>query len=353
MFKREKVPLEGSLARLLMALVVAVLLLLLFAVTLAASAASEGSRGSEIPSHFYQMQFSSLVELHGLRKGGCISSRYVITNLSSYDATTVHEFYNNQGQVVATEGDAIPPGEAHLYELSSIDSLPDGYEGYVIVAADQPITGVVLSSQCSIYIPLIVRNWPPSPGVYVLSNHSSFVDSIGYLHIVGEVWNNTASHLRFVKIAVNIFSSSGQLLDTDFTYTYLDKLPAGDKTCFHILLEEPAGWSYYEFESPTYWTDGEPLPNLAVFNDSGSYDSVYGWYEIVGQVRNDEGSRVEYVQPVGTLYNESGTVVGCDFTYVNSTHLDPAQTSSFKMTFVGRDYRDVVSYRLQVDGDAQ
>jgi len=190
-------------------------------------------------------------------------------------------------------------------------------------------------------------------GVDILPNHSSYVDSIDYLHIVGKVRNNTADHLRFVKITANIFNSSGQLLDTGFTYTYLDNLPAGEKTCFCMLLKEPAGWSYYEFEAPTYWTDGELLPNLTIFNDSGSYDSTFGWYSIIGQVRNDHGTRVEYVSPVGAVYNDSGVVVGCHFTYVNSTHLDPGQTSSFEMTFSGRDYADVDSYRLQVDGNPQ
>ena len=211
-----------------------------------------------------------------------------------------------------------------------------------------------------IYLPHISRQEPPTPtptaippGVYALPNHSYYVDSTDYLHIVGEVRNNTGNHLRFVKIAADIFSSSGQLLDTDFTYIHLDNLPAGDKTCFHILLPKPAGWSYYQFETPTYRTDGEPLPNLTVMNHSGSYNATYGGYEIIGQVRNDHGTRVEYVSPVGTAYNTSGTVVGCYFTYVNSTHLDAGQISAFKLTFSGRDYSDVTSYRLQVDGNPQ
>ena len=249
---------------------------------------------------------------------------------------------------------------------------------YVLTVASSSITyGAVLANATLtptawVYLPYISRQEPltltptltptntptPTPttvpsGVHILSNYSFYVDSIDYLHIVGEVQNNTANHLRFVKITANIFSGGGQLLATDFTYIYLDNLPAGDRTCFHILLEEPAGWSYYEFEAPTYWTDGEPLPNLTVLNDSGSYNSTFGWYEIIGQVRNDHGTRVEYVSSVGTVYNASGVVVGCDFTYVNSTHLDPGQTSSFEMTFSGRDYADVTSYRLQVDGNPQ
>lgn len=196
---------------------------------------------------------------------------------------------------------------------------------------------------------------PPTavPGVHILTNHSSYVDNIDYLNVVGEILNNTANHLRYVRITVNVFNTNGQLLDTDFTYTSLDTLPPGDKTCFQLWMEEPTSWSYYEFEAPSYWTDAEPLPNLAVFNDSGSYNSTFGWYEIIGQVRNDHGSRVEYVSPVGTAYNSSGVVIGCDFTYVNSTHLDPDQTSSFEMTFMGRDYADVSSYRLQADGNPQ
>jgi len=77
---------------------------------------------------------------------------------------------------------------------------------------------------------------PLPSGVYVLPNHSYYQTSWGSLHIVGEVMNNTSNHLTFVKISANLFSSGGQLLDTDYTYIYLDDLPAGHKTCFDVLF---------------------------------------------------------------------------------------------------------------------
>jgi len=194
---------------------------------------------------------------------------------------------------------------------------------------------------------------PPNEpeGVTILSNHTAFVDNIDYLNIVGEVNNNTDDNLRFVEINVNIFDRNGYLLDTDFTFTLLENLPAGEKTCFHLSVQEPEGWDYYEFEPVSYWTDGNSLPNLSVINLSSSYDSYFGWYEILGQVTNNLGSTVNWVSPVGTLYNASDQVIGCDFTYVNSTDLLPGQTSSFEMLFLGRDYNDVASYRIQVDGE--
>jgi len=218
--------------------------------------------------------------------------------------------------------------------------------------------GIAQAVDCTVvyclYLPVVIKSGSSSPpGVYVLPNHSYFVDSINYLHIVGEVQNNTPNNLRFVKITANLFNSSGQLVANDFTYTWLNVLPANATTCFEILLSQPTGWSTYQFESPTYSASSQGLPNLTVLNTSGSYNQTFGWYEVIGQVRNDNGTRVEYVQPVGTLYNASNTVIGCDFTFVNSTHLDPNQTSSFTMTFTGRNYSDVASFRLQVDGTPQ
>jgi hypothetical protein len=194
----------------------------------------------------------------------------------------------------------------------------------------------------------------PSGGVTVLDNHFSYTSSGDYLYILGEVRNDTSSNVRYVKVSANLYNTSGQILATDFTYAALDVLPPGERTCFDIIvLDPPEGWSYYQFEAPQYSTGGDAAPPLTILSHSGSYRDSYGWYEIVGEIRNDAGVRVEYVSPIATLYNASGTVVGCDYSYVNSTHLDPGQTSAFDILSVGRDYVDVTSYRLQVDGRAK
>jgi hypothetical protein len=111
--------------------------------------------------------------------------------------------------------------------------------------------------------------------VTILPNHTSYVDSIDYLHVVGEVYNNTSHDLRFVRIHVNVYNSNGNLLDTGFTYTQLDNVPAGDKACFNFSIQAPAGWDYYEFEPVSYRTDGDPLPNLTTSNLSSSYDATF------------------------------------------------------------------------------
>lgn len=193
------------------------------------------------------------------------------------------------------------------------------------------------------------------PGVTIRPNYSSYEDDYGYIHIVGEVNNNTSANLRYVKITANLFNSSGTFLGSDYTFTELSNLPAWQKTCFDLVFypKPPAGWTNFTFEPLSYLTGGDPQPKLTAYNHSGSYNATYGWYEIIGLVRNDGSVTYNYVQPIATLYDASDTVIGCDYTFTNTYPLSPGQSSSFELTFSDKDYSDAASYRLQVDGLSQ
>src|SRR4051812_48264200 len=61
-------------------------------------------------------------------------------------------------------------------------------------------------------------------GVAMLVSSSSYLDSIGYVHVVGEVQNVSAGNIEFVKINLDELDSNGTLLGTDFSYAQLDKM---------------------------------------------------------------------------------------------------------------------------------
>lgn len=73
-------------------------------------------------------------------KGPSCTSAYVITNTSGDTATTLHEFYDAQDQLVHDLVDTLPGATSKLYYLGTIPELPAGYAGYVLVSADQPVT---------------------------------------------------------------------------------------------------------------------------------------------------------------------------------------------------------------------
>jgi hypothetical protein len=187
----------------------------------------------------------------------------------------------------------------------------------------------------------------------ILPNTWSYVDMGDFVHVLGEVQNISASVLHLVVITVDFLDGSGNPVDSTYAYAYLPDLAPGVKTCFDAYLPEPANWASYKVQPPTYQTNGVLPPSLTVFDDYPYYDPSSGIYEIDGLVRNDQGSRVNSIRTVGTVYRSNDQVVGCDFSYVPGGGLDPDQVGSFSVIFMNRDYGDVTSYRIQVDGVAQ
>jgi len=187
--------------------------------------------------------------------------------------------------------------------------------------------------------------------ITVLDNHLAYTNSTESLYIVGEVQNNTDDRARFTKIAVNLFTAQGQLVDTEYTYTPLDYLPVGATTCFKIIFfSEAPSYSYYTFETDYSATSAASLP-IALLGHSGSYHAtIEDWYEVVGQARNDSDVNAEFVTITGTLYRSNGQVLDCDFTYTNADVLTPDQVSTWEILFLHAPEGLVSSYKVEAQG---
>lgn len=57
-----------------------------------------------------------------------------------------------------------------------------------------------------------------------------------------------------------------------------------------------------------------------------------GYYYIVGEVLNTTNSNINFVKVVATFYNETGTVIGTDFTYTELDIVTPNDTAPFKIS---------------------
>lgn len=168
-------------------------------------------------------------------------------------------------------------------------------------------------------------------GVVVLADSTAYTSS-DYLHVVGEVMNNTNQVVGFVKISVNFYNSQGQLVGTEYTYANGYYIGPGVRTCFNISLSEPNGWTSYSFEPVNYNTMTTQPLNLAVLNPNGSFDR-YGDYNLIGEIKNNDSRTAKYPSVSATLFNEFGKVVGCDHSYANNDTLAPGQSSAFKLTY--------------------
>jgi hypothetical protein len=108
------------------------------------------------------------------------ASQYMITNTSSVLANTTHGFFDNSfGNNVYTFNDTIPAASSKTYDLATFHSLPKPFSGYVVVSADEPITGTVFYS--------ISGSVNGGTGVTISDNagHIATTDSSDYYRLKG------------------------------------------------------------------------------------------------------------------------------------------------------------------------
>jgi hypothetical protein len=77
---------------------------------------------------------------------------------------------------------------------------------------------------------------PSQGGVVKALGSNSFIDSIGYLHLVGEIENSTPNSVSYVKAIGTFYDKSNNVVATDFSYTNPTDLGPGDKAPFEIIL---------------------------------------------------------------------------------------------------------------------
>lgn len=201
--------------------------------------------------------------------------------------------------------------------------------------------------------PTATQPVPPTPipaSVFVVPESTfSYASGYGSFYVLGDVTNNTALNVEYVFVTADFFNSQGMLVDAETGIVYLDILESGETSCFDIIFSAaPVGWSYYTFEI-SYSETSENLQNLTILSSNPS--NPYGTYKVVGMARNDDTQVIDYPFVVGTFYNASSKVVGCDTGITATYPLNPGVSSSFTIYGPNTNVVGAIT-RYRVQGDA-
>ena len=203
----------------------------------------------------------------------------------------------------------------------------------------------------SLFVPLYAQT-PLSPqeptgaGVSILSSSQIGTD-FGSTYIVGEVRNDLSDVVKFVQIVGRFYDSSGLLIDTDFTYTDLDYLRPGEKSPFRLIIsDESVVQRINSYTLDVNWDPVFAIPSavteatVLTIVQGEQRTNDFGWYQIVGEVRNGGSEATEFVKVVATFYDETGQVINTDFTYTDPSDLAAGQSAPFEVTVTDEDISD-------------
>lgn len=188
--------------------------------------------------------------------------------------------------------------------------------------------------------------------VTILS-HSSYVSSLGYYYIVGEILNNGSQPIKYVKIIATYYNSSGVVVAVDFTYTELDVIHPNQKSPFKIILideQQVAKVDHYSLSTSYSYADELPA-KLKILSNS-SYIGSSGYLYVVGEIENTGNETANFTKVTATFYALNGTVVATDFTYTEPYDIAPSQKAPFQIILIEKDRVTLVySYELVAESN--
>ena len=174
-------------------------------------------------------------------------------------------------------------------------------------------------------------------GTPILSS-TEWTDASGYLHVVGEVLNNTAEPRRWIQIDASFLNGSGALVGQAVGYTDVPTLQPWTRSPFEIVARKPAGYASTTVKACTPGGTGclsgqvAPAPPTGITaTPSAGYVDGSGRRHFTGSVRNDGASTVHLPLAMTTLYNARGNVRGLASGPAAAASLAPGATTTYDL----------------------
>lgn len=178
-------------------------------------------------------------------------------------------------------------------------------------------------------------------GTPILSS-TEWTDAAGYLHVVGEVLNNTAEPRRWLQVNASFLNGSGAAVGSAVGYTDFPTLQPWTRSPFEIVARKPTGYASTTVKvctpGGTGCLSGEVAPaaptGISLTSSAGHVDSG-GRRHYTGSVRNDGASTVHLPLAMATLYNARGNVRGLASGPAEAASLAPGAATSYDLIGTG------------------
>lgn len=190
----------------------------------------------------------------------------------------------------------------------------------------------------------------------VITNTSSYINSIGAFYVLGEVENQSEIVVGKVRINMEILDAEGQVLGVDFGFTDLNSITPGQRMPFKVLVPDfettPAfttATSYNLMLDPNdfVWR----VASLQIITSTISIDSR-GEATVTGKVENTGQQTARFVGISGAFYNAAGAVIGVNNTFTIEDTLAPGEIGNFELRLFSyaKQLGPIESYNLVVEG---
>lgn len=228
----------------------------------------------------------------------------------------------------------------------------------VLVVGNILILVSAFSSKVSIKLPALPKS-PPITKSYVYlpmvsiapdkltlqKNHTNYIENEAeqqFLHLVGEISNQSGKNVRNVVIEARLLDRGGMLLASFQGNLALSLLPEGATTCFNLATALPDKYEKYELRILSFdQVDGDEKA-VESFVTNALFDRDFGWYAVNGVATYAVGNISGDVAVASTYYDKQKRVVGCEQTFATFPESEVPEPGVFSFYFMGNNAIKVV-----------
>jgi hypothetical protein len=196
--------------------------------------------------------------------------------------------------------------------------------------------------------PASIRGLGLSSALEILS-HQSYIDSLGWHHIVGEVQNKGDVPLEYVEVIARLYDEGEKLISTKITFTAPDVIYPGGKAPFDIITLRKSQWSRlanYELQIKGELAEDLIQQELTLLNQNSYIQD--GYLYVTGEVQNT-GETPALVKLIVTLYDANLQVVNTDWSYADLGIIRADDISPFEVKVRHRADPENYNYRIQIE----
>ena len=214
---------------------------------------------------------------------------------------------------------------------------------------------LIIFSCCTSY--LICPAVHAAAEVVILNNHSSFKDTAGYLHVVGEVENTGNKSARYIQIMGTFYDNQSNIILQDSTFAMLELLPPGARSPFDLILISSSPdiisrIDHYALDLDFTETNQTLTRTLLLLSNYSYISNVTGYLYIMGEIKNNSTETSTFTQAFATCYDTNGTVVVVGSTFTNPYSIEYGQRAPFQIIILNKDQSKLVTnYEIQLKSD--
>ncbi len=163
----------------------------------------------------------------------------------------------------------------------------------------------------------------------VFLNDSSYKGSDGYLHVIGEVRNDTNGNVGQIKVTASLLDQQRKPYMSVSSLTYLSLLEPGERSPFDVLFQGVTTYGEYQLDLSWDSTSATSKTKLQIRQTSNTDKD--GFYWLNGEVDNAGVQKAEDILLVGGFYDNDGKIIAVSIGFPDVVPLAAGESSPFSL----------------------